>query len=85
MSKYKKVEMTPKKLEEFKKQNVMQATAIFCACLMDEFGYKEKEIDAFVERFDRYSMAVNTHLLTIKKVKDIIEEHAYGGSDEDNS
>jgi len=47
---------------------------MFVAVCMDEFDWTEDDIEAFAVRLDRYAGAVNEHLLTINKVKDIIKE-----------
>lgn len=50
------------------------AIVMFVAVCMDEFDWTEDDIEAFAVRLDRYAGAVNEHLLTINKVKDIIKE-----------
>lgn len=78
MSKQKKIEITPKKLKEIQKDAVYRTVVIMSACLMDEFDFTGEQLTAFADRFERYSSATEQHLITIKQVKDIMNDVMFG-------
>ena len=75
MSKYKKVEITPRKLDEIKQDVAAQTMLLMTAYLMDEWDYNEDKIVDVWSGVSRYAEAVNTKLITLDKVAQIIEEH----------
>lgn len=75
MSKDKKpVMMTQAKINKLKQEQLYKAMIYFVAVCMDEFGWREEEIEAFAIRLDRYMKAVEDHTISLKKVSEIIEE-----------
>lgn len=51
-----------------------KALTLFVAVCMDEFDWDEDQVEAFGERCKRYMAAVDDHLLSIKKVQEIIKD-----------
>lgn len=78
MSKQKKIEITPAKLKIIQADAVHRTVVLIFACLMDEFGFREDELTLLANTFEKYSGAVDEHLITINKIKQIINEVAYG-------
>lgn len=73
--KNKKVELTPRKIQAIKTEALGQAMVLIIAFLMDELNY---DADACVEIWNgvtRYAEAVDSKLITMQKVCDIINEH----------
>ena len=75
MSRYKKIELTPRKIEELAKDASAKAMILFAAYLMEDEDFTPERICEVWEGVTRYSMAVDDKLITLKKVCDIINEH----------
>ena len=75
MSKYKKVEVTPRKIEEIKLDAIMQTMLLGACYLMDELEYSGDRICEFWDGVVRYSKAVSDHDITMAKVCLILKEH----------
>lgn len=73
--KNKRVEITPRKLNEMKIDAMGQAFILSSAYLMDELDYDPEKIIDFWNGVCRYSEAIETKLITIHKVVDIINEN----------
>lgn len=73
-SKNKKVELNQTAIKKLKGTIALELLYIVCACLMDEYDMTGQEIADFSKRFARYLNAVNTKLISVKKVKEILEE-----------
>ena len=75
MSKEKKpVMMTQAKIRKLKEDITWKTLVMFIACAMDEFDWGIDEVTDFSVRLNRYMEAVDTHLLSIHKVAEIVEE-----------
>ena len=74
MSKQKKITLTPKKVEEMKHEIAAKCLILMCACLMDSLGMDREQITEFATDFERYSAAVDNHIITLNKVREIIKE-----------
>lgn len=75
MSKYKKVELTPRKLDEIKKETAGQMMILLLGYLMDDFDYNADRLIDIWQGVERYSEAVDNHTISLRKVADIINEH----------
>lgn len=75
MSRYKKIEITPKKLAEIKNDVTGQTLILVLGYLMDDMNYDPDNLLGVWEGVTRYAEAVNTHLISLNKVCDIINEH----------
>lgn len=75
MSKYKKIEITPRKLDEIKKDTAGQMMILLVAYLMDELNYEPEKIIEVWQGVERYSEAIDSHLLSLNTVCKIIGEH----------
>lgn len=74
MAKKKPLTITRKQLEQIKNEITWDVMVLFIATCMDEFDWTEEDVEAFAVRLDRYAGAVNEHLITINKVRDIIKK-----------
>lgn len=74
MSKYKKTEITPRKLEEIKRDISGQTMIPTLAYLMDDEDFDEDRLIGVWDGLSRYAEAVNSHLISLNKVCDIINE-----------
>lgn len=74
-SKYKKVEITPKKLQAIKMEAIGQTMVLTIAYLMDELGYDEDRCLDVWDGVARYADAIDEKLITMNKICDIINEH----------
>lgn len=75
MSKYKKIEITPKKLDEIKTEILGQAMLLHLAYLMDELDYDDEKCLAIWDGVARYSEAVKNKTITMKHICKIINAH----------
>lgn len=75
MSKYKKIEVTPRKLQEIKNDVTGQTLILTLGYLMDDMDYDPESLLGVWEGVTRYAEAVNTHIISLQKVCDIINEH----------
>lgn len=71
--KKKPLTMTRREIEELKQKVTWDVMTLFVAVCMDEFDWTEEDVEAFAVRLDRYAGAVQDHLITINKVKEIIK------------
>ena len=74
-SKYRKVEITQKKLQDIKMEAIGQTMVLTIAYLMDELGYDEDKCLDVWDGVARYADAVNSNLIKMEKICDIINEH----------
>lgn len=70
--KTKKVELTPRKIQEIKTEALGQAMILTIAFLMDELNYDGDECVEIWNGVARYAEAVDKKLLTMNKVCGII-------------
>lgn len=70
--KNKKVELTPRKVKEIKTEAMGQAMILTIAYLMDELDFDEDRCLEIWEGVSRYAEAVDTKLLSMRKICDII-------------
>ena len=75
MSRDKRTTITPRKLEEIKKEAIGQTFLLVAAYLMDELDYDEQKIIDLWDGVTRYSEAINKNLLTMGAVCYILEKH----------
>ena len=75
MSKYKKIELTPRKLDEIKMQAIGQTYILFAVYMMDELDYSEDKILEVWDAIARYADAVKEKTITMNKICTILEEH----------
>lgn len=75
MSKYKKVELTPRKVAEIKRDAATQMMIMLAAYLMDYEGFDDKQIVDAWQGVTRYAEAVNDKLISLNKVCKIINEN----------
>ena len=74
-SKYKKIEVTPRKLEEIKKDIAGQTMILTLGYLMDDMEYDPDKLIEVWDGLTRYAEAVNSHIISLNKVCDIINEN----------
>lgn len=72
--KNKKVELTPRKVQEIKVEAMGQAMILTIAYLMDELGYDDERCVAVWEGVARYAEAIDDRLISMRKVCDIINK-----------
>lgn len=75
MSKRKAKWMDEKAVKRFESDIWVQCIILSASYLMDEFDYSEEKIIDYYEALTRYIGAIKSHLITIDKVKEIINEH----------
>jgi len=61
-------------IRKAKEDAVGKCLTILVAALMDEYDLEREDINKVIDRFSRYSEAVDEHLITVKQVAKIIEE-----------
>lgn len=76
--KNKRVEITPRKLEEIKVDASVQTQLVIFAYLMDEWDYDRDKLVDLWNGVGRYADAIKTKLISIQKVCDIINENVPG-------
>lgn len=74
MSKNKKVEVTPRKLQEIRQDVVGQTMILTLAYLMDDEDFDSDRLLGVWDGVTRYSEAVDSHIISLRKVCDIINE-----------
>ena len=74
MSKYKKTEITPRKLEAIKQEVAGQMMILTLAYLMEDEDFDENRLIGVWSGLTRYSEAVNSHLISLKKICEIINK-----------
>lgn len=62
-------------VEKTKREISLDTLSIMVACCMDEMGWTDKEVADYSARFGRYQNAVDQHLITVAKVREIIDEN----------
>ena len=72
MSKYKKIEITPRKLNEIKQEIAGQTMILTLGYLMDDLDYDADRLIEVWEGLTRYAEAVNSHIISLDKVCEII-------------
>lgn len=75
MSRDKKITVTPKKLDEIRKEVLGQSMILFAAYLMDEFDYDEDKIIALWDGVSRYAEAIQNKDITMRKICEIVNAH----------
>lgn len=75
MSRNKKIEITPHKLDEIKKEAIGQTYLLVAAYLMDELKYSDDKIIELWDGITRYADAVRNKDISMRKVCAILEEH----------
>ena len=75
MSKYKKIEITPRKLDEIKRDIAGQTMILTLGYLMDDMDYDPDKLIEVWSGLSRYAEAVNSHLISLDKVCKIINEN----------
>lgn len=65
---------TKAELRKREEQAVGKTLTIFLAALMDEYDLEKYDLELVMERFTRYSNAIDEHLITVKQVSEIIKE-----------
>ncbi|MBR2999710.1 MAG: hypothetical protein IKF39_01825 [Oscillospiraceae bacterium] len=70
----KQVTVTKAQLKKVYQKATMDGLVLFIATAMDEFGWTIDDVEKFSVRLNRYSEAVEEHLISIKQVKGIIAD-----------
>lgn len=70
----KPVTMTQAKINKLKEDITWKTLVMFIACAMDEFEWDIEEVERFSVRLNRYMEAVDSHLISVYKVAQIVEE-----------
>ena len=73
--KNKKIEVTPRKLTEIKHDIAGQTMILTLGYLMDDLEYDPDKLIEVWNGLSRYAEAIDTHLITLNKVCDIINEN----------
>ncbi len=73
--KNKKVELTPRKVQEIKVEAMGQAMILTIAFMMDELNFDDEKCLEIWEGVARYAEAVDSKLITMNKICKIINEH----------
>ena len=69
------VTLTRKDLERFQVDQIQKAFILTAAYLMDDFNYDPEQLVDFWEGVVRYADAIDSKLISLQKVTEIIEEH----------
>ena len=70
----KQVTVTKAQLKKVYQKATMDGLVLFIATAMDEFDWTIDDVEKFSVRLNRYSEAVDEHLISIKQVKGIIAD-----------
>ena len=70
----KQVTVTKAQLKKVYQKATMDGLVLFIATAMDEFDWTIDDVEKFSVRLNRYSEAVEEHLISIKQVKNIIAD-----------
>lgn len=70
----KQITVTKAQLKKVYQKATMDGLVLFIATAMDEFGWTIDDVEKFSVRLNRYSEAVDEHLISIRKVREIISE-----------
>lgn len=76
MSKYKKIEITPRKLKEIRDDTAKQMIVLMLAYLMDEVDYSADKLIETYNALTRYVEAIDNKLISVKTVENILAEQA---------
>ena len=74
MSRDKRITITPRKLEEIKKEAIGQTYILCAAYLMDELDYSEDKIVEVWNGITRYAEAIRNKDITMNKICKILSE-----------
>lgn len=75
MSRYKKIELTPRKIDEIAKEASAKAMILFAAYLMDDEDFNAERICEVWDGVTRYADAVDKKLISLDKVCGIINNY----------
>lgn len=75
MSRYKKVEMTPRKIDEIAKEASAKAMILFAAYLMEDEDFDAERICKVWDGVTRYAEAVDSKLISLQKICNIINDY----------
>ena len=75
MSRNKKIEITPRRLDEIKMEAIGQTYLLVAAYLMDELQYSEDKIIELWDGVTRYADAVRNKDISMQRICQILEEH----------
>ena len=70
----KQITVTKAQLKKVYQKATMDGLVLFIATAMDEFGWTIDDVEKFSVRLNRYSEAVEEHLISIKQVKGIVAD-----------
>ena len=73
-SRYRKIAITPKKLDRIQAETTQKCIIVMAACLAEEYDFTDEQIIAFAKRFERYASAVDQKLITLKQIQDILDD-----------
>ena len=76
MSKYKKIEITPRKLKEIRDDTAKQMIVLMLAYLMDEVDYSADKLIETYNALTRYVEAIDNKLISVKTVENSLAEQA---------
>ena len=68
------VTLTRAQVKRLRTETMTQSLILMLACCMDEWDFTDEDIVRFAERFRRYCDAVDTHLLSLQQVAQILYE-----------
>lgn len=74
MSRDKRIIMTPREVQNLKDEVTNKCIVLMAACAMDSLGLNKEQIKEFAEDFQRYSKAVESHIISLKVVQNILHE-----------
>ena len=75
MSRDKRITITPRKLDEIKKEAIGQTYILVAAYLMDELDYSEDKILEIWDGVAKYADAIRNKDITMKRICYILEAH----------
>lgn len=74
MSRNKKIEITPRKLQDIRQDVVGQTMILTLAYLMDDEDFDNDRLLGVWDGVTRYASAIDSHLISLNKVCDIIND-----------
>ena len=66
------ITLTRAQVKRLRTETMTQSLILMLACCMDEWDFTDEDIVNFSKRFHRYCDAVDTHLLTLQQVAQIL-------------